>query len=229
MLDTSALIGLHEAHAEIAAYLAGVLEQHDDGTVPKTHQAVLGELWTGVLAVGNLDDADNPRQPVLDTALSLDVETIEPGDAVLFAQITQATRRAMSHNDRWVCAAAIRTRSTLITQDADMAEQLGRYFASLELLDALQAYVPIVYIPREPGALAESKADAANTIRMTDEIEHLLSQLDPREAEVLKLRFGIDRGQPRTLQEVADHFELKPSRIAQIEKRALERLRSASD
>lgn len=230
MLDTSALIGLHEAHPEVATYLAGVLEQHDDGTVPKTHQVVLGELWTGVLAVGDADDPGNRRRPVLDTALGLDVQTIEPEDAVLFAQITEATRRAMSHNDRWICAAAIRTRSTLITQDADMAEQLGRYFASLELLDALQLHVPIVYIPREPEALAESKADdAVNTIRMTEEIEHLLSQLDPREAEVLKLRFGLDRGEPRTLQEVADHFELKPSRIAQIEKRALERLRSASD
>jgi DNA-directed RNA polymerase sigma subunit (sigma70/sigma32) len=36
---------------------------------------------------------------------------------------------------------------------------------------------------------------------MTDEIEHLLSQLDSREADVLKLRFGLDRGEPRTLQE----------------------------
>jgi RNA polymerase sigma factor (sigma-70 family) len=230
MLDTSALIGLHEAHPEVATYLGGVLEQHDDGTVPKTHQVVLGELWTGVLAVGDVDDPDNPRRPVLDTALGLDVETIEREDAVLFAQITQATTRAMSHNDRWICAAAIRTRSTLVTQDADMAEQLGRYFASLELLDALQSYVRIVYVQREPEALAESKAeDAVSTIRMTDEIKHLFSQLDPREAEVLKLRFGLDRGEPRTLQEVANHFELKPSRIAQIEKRALERLRSASD
>lgn len=230
MLDTSALIGLHEAHPDVATYLGSVLEQHDDGTVPKTHQVVLGELWTGVLAVGDADELDNPRRPVLDTAVGLDVETIEPDDAVLFAQITQAMTRAMSHNDRWICAAAIRTRSTLITQDADMAEQLGRYFASLELLDALQVYVPIAYIPREPEALTESKAEhAVTTIRMTDEIEHLLSQLDPREAEVLKLRFGLDRGEPRTLQKVADHLELKPSRIAQIEKRALERLRSASE
>lgn len=230
MLDTSALIGLHEAHPDVATHLGSVLEQHDDGTVPKTHQAVLGELWTGVLAAGDADEPDNLRRPVLDTAVGLDVETIEPDDAALFAQITHATTRAMSHNDRWICAAAIRTRSTLITQDADMAEQLGRYFESLELVDALQVYVPIVYIPREPEALTESKAEnAVTTITMTDEIEHLLSQLDPSEAEVLKLRFGLDRGEPRTLQEVAHHLELKPSRIAQIEKRALERLRSASE
>lgn len=78
--------------------------------------------------------------------------------------------------------------------------------------------------------LAESSLDAAiNKIRMTDEIQHLFSRLDPRESEVLKLRFGLDRGVPRTLQEVADHFGLKPSRIAQLEKRALDRLRSATD
>ena len=92
----------------------------------------------------------------------------------------------------------------------------------LDLLDALESNVRIIYVPREPEALAETSATAAvTTIRMTDEIEHLLSQLDQREAEVLKIRFGLDRGEPRTLQEVADHFDLNPSRIAQIEKRAL--------
>ncbi len=98
MLDTSALIGMHEAHPEVATYLRGVLERRDDGTEPKTHQVVVGDS----------------------------------------------------------------------------------------------------------------------------------GQIDRREAEVLTLRFGLDRGEPRTLQEVADHFELEPSRIAQIEKRALERLRAAS-
>jgi len=84
--------------------------------------------------------------------------------------------------------------------------------------------------PLDPATLAETNATAAvDTIRMTDEVKHLLSQLDPHEAEVLKLRFGLDRGVPRTLQAVADHFDLKPSRIARIEKRALDRLRSAND
>lgn len=230
MLDTSALIGLHEADPDVATYLAGVLEQHDDGSAPKTHRVVLGELWVGVLVAGDIDDPSNARRPVLDTAIGLDVETIEESDAEAFAGITRATNRTMSHNDRWICAAAIRTRSTLITQDAGMAEQLDRYFDSLDLLDALQSRVPIIYVPRDPNALTESSADAAiNPIRMTDEVQHLLSRLDPRDADVLKVRFGLDRGAPRTLQEVADHFKLKPSRIAQIERRALDRLRSATD
>jgi RNA polymerase sigma factor (sigma-70 family) len=227
MLDTSALIGLHEADPDVATCLARVLEQHDDGTVPKTHQVVLGELSTGVLAAGDIDDTDNPRRPVLDTATGLDIETIERDDPGVFARITRATNRTMSHNDRWICAAAIRTRSTLITQDAGMAEQLDRYFASLDLLDALQSNIRIIYVSRDPETLPGTSATAAvNTIRMTDEIEHLLSQLDQREAEVLQLRFGLDRGEPRTVQQVADHLQLKPSRIARIERQALDRLRS---
>jgi hypothetical protein len=86
------------ADAEVARYLAGVLEQHDDGTVPKTHQVVLGELWTGVLAAGDVHDPDNPRRSVIDTAGSLDTETIETHDASgslpqddLYAEISMIT------------------------------------------------------------------------------------------------------------------------------------------
>jgi RNA polymerase sigma factor (sigma-70 family) len=230
MLDTSALIGLHEAHPEVKTYLAGVLDHHDDGTVPKTHQVVLGELWTGVLAAGDPDGPDNTRRAVLDTATGLDVETIEAGDPTTFARITIATKRAMSHNDRWICATAIRTRSILITQDAEMAAQLDRYLASLDLIDALTSHVGIVYVPRDPATLAATAAThAVNSIQMTDEIERLLAVLDPPEAEVLKLRFGFDRGAPRTLREVADLVGSKPARIAQIEKRAIARLRASSD
>lgn len=227
MLDTSALIGLHEGQPEVATYLAGVLDQHDDGSVPKTHEVVLGELWSGVLAVGDADDPDNPRRAVLDTAAVLDIETITDDDAFTYARITAATKRAMSNNDRWICAAAIRTRSTLITQDADMAGQLHRFFDSLELLEALRFNLRVVYVHRDPEQLARTRAESAlDTIRVIDGIERLLAGLDPREAEVLKVRFGLDRGEPRTLEEVAEHFNLTAARIAQIEKRAIARLRS---
>jgi DNA-directed RNA polymerase sigma subunit (sigma70/sigma32) len=42
---------------------------------------------------------------------------------------------------------------------------------------------------------------------------------------VLKLRFGLDRGEPRTFDEVADHVDLSPERVRQIEARALSKLR----
>ncbi len=227
ILDTSALIGLHEAEPEVVDLLAAALEQYDDGAAPMTHQVVLGELWVGVLAVGSADAPDNPRRQVLDTARSLDIETIEPQDAETFAHIASATNRTIGHNDRWICAAAIRTRSTLITQDGDMAGQIARYFTSLSLLDTLAQQVPIVCVPRDRKAAKKSGAVLmTNVIEMTAEIQRLFSRLDPQDAEVLSLRFGLDRGAPRTLTDVANHLQLKPSRIAQIEKRALNRLRS---
>jgi len=136
----------------------------------------------------------------------------------------------MSHNDRWICAAAIRTRATLITQDSGMVEQLDQFFHSLDMLELLRTHIRVVYVPRTPEALAEASADdALDKLRMNDQIKHLLSQLDPREAEVLKLRLGLDRGEPRTQQEVAEHFGLTPARISQIEKNAFAKLRAAGD
>ena len=54
------------------------------------------------------------------------------------------------------------------------------------------------------------------------------SPLDEREREILKLRFGLDRGEPRTLEEVGEHFNLTRERIRQIEARAMSKLRHPS-
>ncbi len=53
----------------------------------------------------------------------------------------------------------------------------------------------------------------------------MLSPLDEREQEVLRLRFGLDRSQPRTLKEVAAQFDLTIDRVRQIEAQALSKLR----
>ena len=55
-----------------------------------------------------------------------------------------------------------------------------------------------------------------------------LSPLDEREREILRLRFGLDRGEPRTLEEVGEHFNLTRERIRQIEARAMSKLRHPS-
>ena len=52
--------------------------------------------------------------------------------------------------------------------------------------------------------------------------------LDEREREILRLRFGLDRGEPRTLDEVGEHFSLTRERIRQIEARAMSKLRHPS-
>ncbi len=55
-------------------------------------------------------------------------------------------------------------------------------------------------------------------------VEHLLGHLDTREREILRLRFGLDRGAPRTLVEVARCCRLSKERIRQIEAQALAKL-----
>ena len=52
-----------------------------------------------------------------------------------------------------------------------------------------------------------------------------LGRPKPCEREILKLRFGLDRGEPRTLEEVGEHFNLTRERIRQIEARAMSKLR----
>jgi DNA-directed RNA polymerase sigma subunit (sigma70/sigma32) len=63
---------------------------------------------------------------------------------------------------------------------------------------------------------------------MGEEIEKLLSPLDEREREILRLRYGLDRGDPRTLEEVGDVLHLTRERIRQIERQALSKLRHPS-
>jgi RNA polymerase sigma factor (sigma-70 family) len=60
-------------------------------------------------------------------------------------------------------------------------------------------------------------------------VDDLLSSLEPREREVLRLRYGLDRGEPRTLEEVGEQFELTRERIRQIEVRAMSKLRHPSN
>ncbi|MEZ5134537.1 MAG: sigma-70 family RNA polymerase sigma factor [Acidimicrobiales bacterium] len=75
---------------------------------------------------------------------------------------------------------------------------------------------------------AESPFETAATALLPEEIQRLLAPLDEREREILKLRFGLDRGEPRTLEEVGEHFNLTRERIRQIEARAMSKLRHPS-
>lgn len=60
------------------------------------------------------------------------------------------------------------------------------------------------------------------------ELERALSTLTPREAEVVKLYFGIDQETPFTLEEIGERFELTRERVRQIKEKALRRLRHTS-
>ena len=75
---------------------------------------------------------------------------------------------------------------------------------------------------------AESPFEVAATALLPAALARLLAPLDEREREILKLRFGLDRGEPWTLGEVGEHFNLSSERIRQIEARAMSKLRHPS-
>ena len=70
-----------------------------------------------------------------------------------------------------------------------------------------------------------SPCDAAVLALLPVEITALLSALDEREQMIISLRFGLDRGEPRTLQEIGEHLHLTRERIRQIEAKAMSKLR----
>jgi RNA polymerase sigma factor (sigma-70 family) len=69
-------------------------------------------------------------------------------------------------------------------------------------------------------------ADAATILVLREQLEAVLNTLTPRERDVLKLRFGLDDGYARTLEEVGHIFEVTRERIRQIEAKALKKLRA---
>ena len=70
--------------------------------------------------------------------------------------------------------------------------------------------------------------EAAATTMLREQLIEVLGSLTPREEMVLRLRFGIDDGQPRTLEEVGQQFNVTRERIRQIEAKALRKLRHPS-
>ncbi|MBQ1814966.1 MAG: sigma-70 family RNA polymerase sigma factor, partial [Ruminococcus sp.] len=75
---------------------------------------------------------------------------------------------------------------------------------------------------------APAPADAASHTMLREQLADVLSTLTPREAKVLKLRFGLEDGRSRTLEEVGKEFNVTRERIRQIEAKALRKLRHPS-
>ena len=70
--------------------------------------------------------------------------------------------------------------------------------------------------------------DSAAYTMLREQLEEVMSTLTPREAKVLKLRFGLEDGKSRTLEEVGREFQVTRERIRQIEAKALRKLRHPS-
>ena len=71
-------------------------------------------------------------------------------------------------------------------------------------------------------------ADAATFSLLHEQLMEVLDTLTEREQKVLRLRFGLDDGRPRTLEEVGREFNVTRERIRQIEAKALRKLRHPS-
>ncbi|MDA0245748.1 MAG: sigma-70 family RNA polymerase sigma factor [Chloroflexi bacterium] len=72
---------------------------------------------------------------------------------------------------------------------------------------------------------APPPAETVAQTMLTEEISEILDQLTPREARILRLRYGLQDGESRTLKEVGEMFGLSRERIRQLEKEALRKLR----
>jgi RNA polymerase primary sigma factor len=70
-----------------------------------------------------------------------------------------------------------------------------------------------------------SPAEAALNVNLKEKTESALKALTPREEQVLKMRFGLEDGRERTLEEVGQRFSVTRERIRQIEAKALHKLR----
>jgi RNA polymerase sigma factor (sigma-70 family) len=81
-------------------------------------------------------------------------------------------------------------------------------------------------LAEDPGAASPFEQAALSLL--PDQITRLLAPLTAREGEIIRLRFGFDRGEPRTLEQVGERFNLTRERIRQIEARAMSKLRHPS-
>ena len=87
--------------------------------------------------------------------------------------------------------------------------------------------------PREYGDFIQDDnvtvpQDAATYTLLHEQLMEVLTTLTEREQKVLRLRFGLDDGRPRTLEEVGREFNVTRERIRQIEAKALRKLRHPS-
>ena len=79
-----------------------------------------------------------------------------------------------------------------------------------------------------PDNHAQSPNDAANNTMLKEQLNEVLSTLTPREADVLRMRYGLDNEPPKTLEDVGKAFNVTRERIRQIEAKELRKLRHPS-
>ncbi len=122
----------------------------------------------------------------------------------------------LSEDPRW----------TITPERVDEVKRYGRTPISLETPIGEDGDTEFGSLIEDESAV--SPVDAATSQLLREQIDRVLDSLDDREERVLRLRFGLDDGRPRTLEEVGQEFGLTRERIRQIESHALRKLRHPS-
>ncbi|MBY6277738.1 RNA polymerase sigma factor RpoD [Symbiobacterium thermophilum] len=168
--------------------------------------------------------------------------------------IRQAITRAIADQARTIRIPVhmVETINKLIRVTRQLVQELGREPTPEEIAAVMDIPVErvreIQKIAQEPVSLetpigeeedshlgdfiedqdAPAPAEAASFTLLKEQLEEVLESLTPREEKVLRLRFGLDDGRARTLEEVGQVFGVTRERIRQIEAKALRKLRHPS-
>ena len=168
--------------------------------------------------------------------------------------IRQAITRAIADQARTIRIPVhmVETINRLVRTQRQLVQKLGREATPEELAKELDMPVErvreIMKTSQDPVSLetpigeeedshlgdfiqdnnVEVPADAATYTLLHEQLMDVLSTLTEREQKVLRLRFGLDDGRPRTLEEVGRQFNVTRERIRQIEAKALRKLRHPS-
>jgi RNA polymerase primary sigma factor len=168
--------------------------------------------------------------------------------------IRQAITRAIADQARTIRIPVhmVETINKLIRVQRQLLQELGREPTPEEIAKEMDVPVErvreIMKIAQEPVSLetpigeeedshlgdfiededAQAPAEAASFMLLREQLEEVLDSLTPREKRVLRLRFGLDDGRARTLEEVGQEFGVTRERIRQIEAKALRKLRHPS-
>ncbi|OUC51235.1 RNA polymerase sigma factor RpoD [Eggerthia catenaformis] len=169
--------------------------------------------------------------------------------------IRQAITRAIADQARTIRIPVhmVETINKLTRIQRQLIQELGREPTAEEIADKMEGMTPekvrdIQKISLEPVSLetpigeeddshlgdfledegAMSPDDYASNELLKDELNEVLLELTDREEKVLRLRFGIDDGRTRTLEEVGKEFNVTRERIRQIEAKALRKLKHPS-
>ena len=168
--------------------------------------------------------------------------------------IRQAITRAIADQARTIRIPVhmVETINKLIRTSRHLLQQLGREPTIEEIAAEMEMPVErvkeIKKVAQEPVSLetpigeeedshlgdfipdddAPSPSELAAYTLLREQLEEIIQTLTPREAKVLKLRFGLEDGKARTLEEVGREFQVTRERIRQIEAKALRKLRHPS-